>query len=88
MVSKKGAEIVVHDEGRTQSLPKRAEPPSEVRQGGPLNKAVSRRSLLLKKPVLNNAGAPESTEPETTETTNQKALEVTDPKMTAAGPNR
>ena len=84
MVSKKGAEIVVHDEGRTHNLPSRAEPPSEVSQGGPLNKAVSRRSLLLKKPVLNNAG-PESTEPKTTI---QKALEVTNPKMIAAGPNR
>merc|ERR1719295_1181527 len=87
MVSKKGADFVVHDDGKTHNLPSRAEPPSEVRQGGPLNKAVSRRSLLLKKPVLNNTGEPESTEPKTTETTNQKALEVTNPKMIAAGPN-
>jgi len=70
MVSKKaGADIVVHDEGRTHNLSSREEPSSEVRQGGPLNKAVSRRSLLLKKPLLNNAGT-ESTKPKTTTKTN------------------
>ena len=72
MVSKKGAEIAIHNEGKTHNLPSRAEPPLEVGQGGPLNKAVSRRSLLLKKPLLNNPGEPESTEPKTTTTTDFK----------------